>query len=206
MTPSSRITVLCSLALAALACSKSEPATSTQASSTVASSTVSTTVATPQPASAPAPAPSSVNAASATVPPAAATPGTIATADGEKSGLRIDVTELKRGSGGTVMMKFTLANNSQENVNFAGNFLGDGSVSSDYKAVGAVHLIDPVGKKKYFVIRDAEQKCVCSREVEAIKPGEKASLWAKYPAPPPDVQKVSIVVPHFTPMDDVPIQ
>ena len=203
MTSSWRITVLCSLALAALACSKSEPATSTQASSTVASSTVSTTVASPATQAA---APAAVTATPATIPPAAATAGTIATADGEKSGLRIDVTELKRGSGGTVMMKFTLANNSQENAQFGGHWLGDGAVSSDYKAVGAVHLIDPVGKKKYFVIRDADQKCVCSREVEGLRPGEKANLWAKYPAPPPDVQKVSIVVPHFTPMDDVPIQ
>jgi hypothetical protein len=104
------------------------------------------------------------------------------------------------------MMKFTLANNSQESANFGGHWLGDNTINSDYKAVGAVHLIDPVGKKKYFVIRDAEQKCVCSREVEPVKAGEKANLWAKFAAPPSDVQKVSIVVPHFTPMDDVPIQ
>src|SRR5450759_2838290 len=123
MTSSSRTTVLFSIALCALACSKSEPATSTQASSTVASSTVSTTAA-PPPA-APAPAPDIVTTATATTPPAAATPNAIATADGEKSGLRVDVTELKRSSGGTVMMKFTLANNSQENVGFHGHWLGD---------------------------------------------------------------------------------
>lgn len=204
MTSTSRTTVLFSIALCALACSKSEPATSTQTSSTVASSTVSTTAA-PPPA-APAPAPATVPAASAPIPPAAGTPNAIATADGEKPGLRIDVTELKRSSGGTVMMKFILANNTQENVGFGGHWLGDSKFNSDYYAVGAVHLIDPVGKKKYFVIRDAEEQCVCSRGVASVGPGEKTNLWAKFPAPPPDVQKVSIVVPHFTPMDDVPIQ
>jgi hypothetical protein len=204
MTSTSRTTVLFSIALCTLACSKSEPATSTQASSTVVSSTVSTTAAPPPAAAAPAPA--IVNTAMATTPPAAATPNAIATAEGEKSGLRVDVTELKRSSGGTVMMKFTLANNSQENAGFGAHWLGDPTFNSDYKAVGAVHLIDPVGKKEYFVIRDADQKCVCSREVDSVKPGEKANLWAKFPAPPPDVQKVSVVIPHFTPMDDVPIQ
>jgi hypothetical protein len=204
MTSTSRTTVLFSIALCALACSKSEPATSTQASSTVESSTVSMTAA-PPPA-APAPAPATVPTASAPIPPAAGTPNAIATADGEKPGLRVDVVELKRSSGGTVMMKFILANNTQENVGFGAHWLGDDTVNSDYKAVGAVHLIDPVGKKKYFVIRDAEQKCLCSREVDSVKPGGKANLWAKFPAPPPDVQKVTIVVPHFTPMDDVPIQ
>jgi len=202
MTSTSRTTVLFSIALCALACSKSEPATSTQTSSTVASSTVSTTAAPPPVA----PAPATDPAASAAIPPAAGTPNAIATADGEKPGLRVDVVELKRSSGGTVMMKFILANNTQENVGFGGHWLGDSKFNSDYYAVGAVHLIDPVGKKKYFVIRDAEEQCVCSRGVANVGPGEKTNLWAKFPAPPPDVQKVSIVVPHFTPMDDVPIQ
>jgi hypothetical protein len=205
MTSFLRTTVLFSIALCALACSKSEPATSTQVSSTVASSTVSTTAA-PTPAT-PAPAPAAANTAPATIPPAVGTPNAIATADGEKPGLRIDVTELKRSSGGTVMMKFVLANNSQEKASLCCHWLGDGAFGNpDYSSVGAVHLIDPVGKKKYFVIRDAEHQCVCSREVAAVPPGEKTNLWAKFPAPPPDVQKVSIVVPHFTPMDDVPIQ
>ncbi len=204
MTSSSRTTVLFSIALSALACSKSEPATSSQTSSTVVSSTVSATAAPPPAAPAAAPA----TAATATTPPAAATPNAIASAEGEKPGLRVDVTELKRSSGGTVMMKFTLSNNSQENVGFGGYWLGDNAAGgdTDYKAVGAVQLIDPVGKKKYLVMRDADRKCLCSRELDSVKPGEKANLWAKFPAPPPDVQKITIVVPHFTPMDDVPIQ
>ena len=46
---------------------------------------------------------------------------------------------------------------------------------------------------------------MCSREVEDVHPGNKANLWAKFPAPPPDVTKVTIEIPHFQPMDDVPI-
>ena len=38
-----------------------------------------------------------------------------------------------------------------------------------------------------------------------LKPGERVNLWSKFPAPPEDVQKISVVVPHFGPMDDVPI-
>ena len=201
MTSSSRMTLVFSMTLCVAACSKNEPATSTQASSTVASSTVSTTTAPPAQSATPA------TATTATTPQVAATPNAIATADGEKPGLRVDILELKRSSGGTVMMKFTLVNNSKDDVGFGGHWLGDSAVGdTDYKAVGAVHLIDPVGKKKYFVMRDAEQKCVCSRDLGSVAAGEKTNLWAKFPAPPADVQKVSIVVPHFTLMDDVPIQ
>jgi hypothetical protein len=31
------------------------------------------------------------------------------------------------------------------------------------------------------------------------------TLWARFPAPPAGVQKVSVVIPHFLPIDDVPI-
>jgi hypothetical protein len=30
-------------------------------------------------------------------------------------------------------------------------------------------------------------------------------LWAKFPAPPDSVTKIGVVMPHFVPMDDVPI-
>jgi hypothetical protein len=198
---SSRTTLLFSLALCALACSKTEPATSTQSSSTVSSSTVSATA--PPPASSTEPAIATTASAATQV---GATPNAIATADGEKPGIRVDVTELKRQSGGTVMMKFAVVNNSPNDLGYGAHWLGDDKVRTDYYSVGAVHLIDQVGKKKYFVIRDAEEKCVCSGEISNTKAGQKANLWAKFPAPPPDVQKVSVVVPHFTPMDDVPIQ
>jgi hypothetical protein len=55
------------------------------------------------------------------------------------------------------------------------------------------------------VARDSEQHCVCSRGVKGVQANSSVNLWAKFPAPPPDVKKISIIVPHFAPMDDVPI-
>lgn len=139
--------------------------------------------------------------------PSAPTPavsGAVATADGEKPGVSLTVTEFKRGSGGTATLKFTIANNGSDSFSF-GYALGDPALGgADHGSVGGVHLIDPVNKKKYFVVRDADNRCVCSRELKSIAPGERMNLWAKFPAPA-DVQRVSIVVPHFMPMDDVPI-
>ena len=62
-----------------------------------------------------------------------------------------------------------------------------------------------MGKKKYFVARDSENKCVCSQKVHDISKGSRANLWAKFPAPPDDVPRISIVIPHFSAMDDVPL-
>ncbi|MFA6986708.1 MAG: hypothetical protein WC213_10930 [Arenimonas sp.] len=140
--------------------------------------------------------------AAASAPPPATV--VLAGADGEKPGVRVEVTELKRGTGDTVSLKFALINDSDQELNLASGYLGS-SLSEDYRSVGGVHLMDPAGKKKYLVVRDAEQDCVCSANVANVKPKTRVNLWAKFPAPPADVQKVGIVVPHFSPMDDVPI-
>ena len=145
---------------------------------------------------------SSAPSAQAAVPSGAAV---LASADGEKSGVRVEVTELKRSSGDTVNLKFVLVNDANEKFQFWGHYLGDAAIRSDHKSVGGVHLVDPAGKKKYMVVRDAEEKCVCSTDVQDAEPKTRVNLWAKFPAPPTDVQKVSIVIPHFSPMDDVPI-
>lgn len=121
----------------------------------------------------------------------------IATADGEQSGTRIDITELKRTSGDTITLKFTLINDSGEAVNPYGLFNGSN--------VAEVHLIDAAGKKKYLTIKDTNDECVCSGNLTTnLESGKSMNLWAKFPAPPADVQEVSVVFPHFIPTD-VPI-
>jgi hypothetical protein len=191
------VPALCSL-IALAACGKKEE--TTQTTTTAATTTVST--ATVQQTPAPAPATTSVAPAA----PAAAA-GAIATAEGETPGMHIDVTELKRSSGGTVSLKFAFVNGTTKDFGIANHFLGDSHLTDDsYRGVSAVHLVDPVNKKKYFVIVDTEKKCLCSKDVPDIPAGGKVNLWAKFPAPPLDVQKVTIEIPHFAPMDDVAIQ
>jgi hypothetical protein len=185
--------------LFAFACKKPEQTTTTTQVTTTVNTSATTTTSQP-------PAPTTpVPATTSSAPAAAAPAGVIASTEGEKPGVKIDITELKRSSGGTVNLKFVLANNSSAKVDMWGHFLGDGSINSDYKGVGGIHLVDPVNKKKYFVVRDSEQKCMCSTEVADVQPGTKVNLWAKFPAPPPDVQKITIEIPHFQPIDDVTI-
>jgi hypothetical protein len=185
--------------LVVLSCAKKE----TSASSDTAAPAPVTTSSAATTSSAPAPAPASTSAAA---PPAAATTSSgIASADGEKPGTRVDVSELKRGSGGTVTLKMAFINDSEKAIGFGYNFGDPDHEIRDHGSIGAVQLVDPVGKKKYFVARDSEGKCVCSTNIPDIAPHSRLSLWAKFPAPPDDVQKISIVIPHFQPLDDVTI-
>jgi hypothetical protein len=135
--------------------------------------------------------------------PATQAPSALATADGEDPGVRVEVQQLKRNSGGTVTLRFSLINDSDKGFDI-NNKLG-GSNYSGFD-VSLVHLVDAVGKKKYLVILDSEEKCLCSNNISAsLGPGSRMNLWAKFPAPPENVEKITVVIPHFIPMDDVPI-
>jgi hypothetical protein len=131
----------------------------------------------------------------------------IAKTDGEKEGLRVEVIELKRSSGDTLTLRFNLINDSGESFKPGGWYFGDykGHQNQDIGNVGAINLIDAVGKKKYFVVRDTDENCVCSTELPSVNAKSRVALWAKFPAPPGDVKKIGVVIPHFIPMDDVPI-
>jgi hypothetical protein len=155
------------------------------------------------------PAPTQAAVTTSPTPPAsAATPSSgpaIATSDGDKPGTRIEIQELKRTSGDTVTVKFAMVNDSDKALSFGYDYTDPDHSVKDFGGIGGIHLIDAAGKKKYFVVRDTENTCVCSNKVPDISPKSRANLWAKFPAPPADVQKINIVIPHFIPADDVPI-
>lgn len=154
------------------------------------------------------PAPSSLTAPQ--TPPAAAAPASsaavIATADGETDGIKAEILDLKRDSGGTVTLKFALVNNSKQDVGFGYGFGDDANFHiTDFDSIGGVNLVDTVNKKKYMVARDSENHCLCSRGLSGVGPGTRKNLYAQFPAPPDDVQKINVVIPHFLPANDVPV-
>jgi hypothetical protein len=122
-------------------------------------------------------------------------------AEGQKPGLKIDIRELKRDEGGMVTLRFQLSNDSDDA--FGACSLRD-SPADPCGSLTGVHLIDGANKKKYLVVRDSAKKCVCSM-MDNVRRGTKTNLWAKFPAPPDNVQKVTVVVPHFEPIENVPI-
>ena len=152
--------------------------------------------------------------AAAAIPPAASqspkpnAPAPIATADGTLDRVRVEATELKRTSGQTLSLKFTIVNDSNRALQVSDVGIADGAlitpVDGASYTVGGVHVIDPVGKKKYFVARDSAGACVGS-QLGGIPPGARANHWARFAAPPDAVDRMTIVIPGFAPMDDVPV-
>ena len=123
-------------------------------------------------------------------------------------GIEVSLLDVRRASGDTLNVYWRMLNQSsttQELVKCrtgwyckyqlaAGNW-GDG-----------IYIIDSANQRKHLVVR-ADKKPVVSTSVTplSIEPGSSINLWAKFPAPPLDVKKVSIYIPGVAPMEDIPI-
>jgi len=133
---------------------------------------------------------------------AAATGAELATSDHESGTARAEVLELKRIPGGMLMLRVAISNTGRTPMD---STQFDGPSSVDSSTFSGTNLIDPLNKKKYFVVRDGVNTCVCSQGLKSLLPGARMLVWARYPAPPEGVQKISVMIPHFLPMDEVAI-
>ncbi len=126
----------------------------------------------------------------------------LGSADGETPGTHIDVTQFKRVSGDMVSVQCVLTNDTKATIPLGGLMDGTNGMN-DNATIAGVYLDD--GNTKYTVVRDAQGKCVCSSALTYLEPKSKVSLWAKFSAPPTSTKKLNINVPHFPPVDDVPL-
>jgi hypothetical protein len=137
------------------------------------------------------------------IPTAGAATDGIGSTDGEQPGTRAVISELKRG-GGTLTLKFTIYNDSSVGFSTGSKLNAEGY--HGYRNVSGVHLVDSAGKKKYFAVKDSEGNCECSDNIDDVAPKSQVSLWVRFPAPPDSVAKIAVQIPHFIPVDDVPIK
>jgi hypothetical protein len=111
--------------------------------------------------------------------------------------------DLKRDSGGTLTLRVVM-------INETGRIFGDNCAfredGLDCETFSAVHLLDIANKRKYQTVRDEHRKCSCSVQVKGVPANGRINLWAKLAAPPENVEKITVVIPRFMPMDDVPIR
>ena len=117
--------------------------------------------------------------------------------EGERSGTKIVVKDVKRDEGGTVTLRFQMSSDNEppEGIySVLGGYLDD-----------RVHLIDAANKKKYLAVKDASGKCLCTEIKGNVAKDQPVNLWAKFPSPPTTVQKITVVVSGFEPIESVPI-
>ncbi len=119
----------------------------------------------------------------------ASSKASLASAESDLPGIRMEVLELRR-VGNSVTLKFTLFNDASKPFSLEYNFGG-------WNTIGSSYVIDPLTNTKYPVT-------ACSENVPAIASKSRAVLWAKF-AVPAEVQRLSVAVPRFAPLEDVPL-
>jgi hypothetical protein len=124
----------------------------------------------------------------------------IAVQESDVGGVDVALLEVKRASGDTVNVRWEYRNKTGTQKQLLQNYnpqeLGEES-----------YLIDAVNRKKFLVVRDAESHAVSARHpgTRDVGPNETWTTWAKFPAPPESVTKISVYVPHAAPFEDVAI-
>lgn len=131
----------------------------------------------------------------------------LATQEHEVGGVDVVLLEVKRASGDTLTVRWQLRNKTQENKELT---KGTGSWSDAYRLSLDAYLIDPRNKKKYLVLKDEKGNPIAAKHEAKMKgiglaPGQSLTTWAKFPAPPANVEKISVYLPGVQPFEDIPI-
>jgi hypothetical protein len=127
------------------------------------------------------------------------TGGELGVGDNDVSGVQVALLDVRRTSGDTVTVKWQYRNTNSDKANVR-------EIYSNYAATDA-YVLDPVNKKKYMVLRDATNEPIAEKhDSSELAPGQRITSWAKFPAPPPDVTKVTVAIPHVAPFEDVTIR
>ncbi|MEE1927801.1 hypothetical protein V1J52_06280 [Streptomyces sp. TRM 70351] len=110
----------------------------------------------------------------------------------------IEIHSAVRDSGGFVTVDGTLTNTGGKTFNYNRWSSPENALRSKSSISGAT-LIDPVGKKRYMILRDTDGECLCSTGLTNIKSGESRSIYAQFPAPPASVNEVELHLPSMSP-------
>ena len=136
--------------------------------------------------------------------PAAGGPA-LASAVGDFPGGRVEIHGLRR-SGDALRLDFAVVNDGRELVPLIFSMRDPGFDNDLFADVSGVALLDASGAREYRVLLGADDRsCRCSSGVGHVAPGASTALFAEFPLPPPEVESLDVVVPHYTPMLEVPI-
>ena len=134
----------------------------------------------------------------------AAPAAAIAVQDHEVDGVEVALLEVKRASGNTVTIKWHYRNKTNEKkpLNHGANMGMD-----SYRFAQDVYFLDP-SQKKYVVLKDAQGIPQAAKHDQFafslnLAPKQTVNTWAKFPAPPAEVEKVNIYLPGAPPFEDI---
>jgi hypothetical protein len=120
-------------------------------------------------------------------------------ADTEWDGVTCELISVKRDAGTSITVQFKYTNTGTNKVR-----LTTKESYGNANLAGLVYYIDPKNKKKYTVMEDSTHAPVASNSWDVkLEPGASKACWAKLPAPPADVNSITVFLPGAPPFEKV---
>ncbi|MFI7408908.1 hypothetical protein ACIBU0_09605 [Streptomyces sp. NPDC049627] len=118
------------------------------------------------------------------------------------NGLLLQLTSATRDTGGFVTVSGTLKSDADKVLSLPAQLSGNETeILRNGRSFGGATLVDPKGKKRYYVLRDTDGRPLTTTGVTSIKSGETIPVFMQFPAPPNDTTEVSFQLPMFAPAD-----
>ncbi|MFJ3195664.1 hypothetical protein ACIPJQ_23925 [Streptomyces griseoviridis] len=122
---------------------------------------------------------------------------TLAELKGE-DGLLLQITSARRDAGGFVTVSGELKNDGAQPVRLSVRAAGDETeIIRHGSSLGGATLVDPEGKKRYYVLRDTDGRPLTTTGMPRIKAGDSIPVFMQFPAPPTDTTDVTFQLPTF---------
>ncbi|WP_251094732.1 hypothetical protein [Streptomyces sp. Caat 7-52] len=114
-------------------------------------------------------------------------------------GLLLQITSAERDAGGFVTVNGALKNDGAQTAVIPSALSGNETeIIRNGRSLGGATLVDPQGKKRYYVLRDTEGRPLTTTGFSTLKSGATLAVFMQFPAPPTNVTEVDFQLPTFT--------
>ncbi|MGW6706793.1 hypothetical protein ACWGDE_18130 [Streptomyces sp. NPDC054956] len=121
----------------------------------------------------------------------------LATVNGE-DGVVLTINSVKRDGGGFLTVTGQIQNTGKQQFVKTSAWRGnEKALTGGGESVAGATLVDKAGKKRYYVLRDTDGRCLCTSGVAAIEAGQTITVFAQFPAPPASATEVDFSLPTF---------
>lgn len=119
----------------------------------------------------------------------------IATLNGQE-GMTLLINSARRDPGGFLTVTGQIKNTGSQSYKDTVAWRGIELKGTGESVAGAT-LVDKAGKKRYYVLRDTESRCLCTTGVSSVDAGQMIPFFAQFPAPPASTTEVEFSLPTF---------
>ncbi|MGP2437998.1 hypothetical protein [Streptomyces sp. JW3] len=113
-------------------------------------------------------------------------------------GLFLRITSVERDAGGFVTVNADLKNDGDKSITVPSALSGNETeITRNGRSFGGATLVDPKGKKRYYVLRDTDGRPLTTTGFSTMKAGETLAVFMQFPAPPAGTTEVTFQLPTF---------